>query len=66
MVILDTKIKKYKNINIIQEKTDKNFNLYTLTNNKNSLLNDITFRSLNECKLYIDIILNNKNGNEVI
>lgn len=65
MVVLDTKIKKYKNINIIQEKTDKNFNLYTLINNKNSLLNDITFKSLNECKLYIDTILNNKNGNEV-
>lgn len=58
MVILDTKIKKYKNINIIQEKTDKNFNLYTLINNKNSILNDITFRSLNECKQYIDIVLN--------
>ena len=65
MVILDTKIKKYKDITIVQEKTDKNFNLYTLTNNKNSLLNDITFRSLNECKLYINIVLNNENGNEV-
>lgn len=58
MVILDTKIKKYKNINIIQEKTDKNFNLYTLINNKNSILNNVTFRSLNECKQYIDIALN--------
>ena len=41
------------------------YDLYTLTNNKNSLLNDITFRSLNECKLYINIVLNNENGNEV-
>ena len=57
MVILDTKIKKYKNINIIQEKTDKNFNLYTLINNKNNMLNDVVFRSFTTCKQYINTIL---------
>ena len=39
MLILENKIIKYKNINILKEKTDKNFNLYSLINNKNELLN---------------------------
>lgn len=57
MTISESKIIKYKNINILQEKTDKKFNLYTLTNNKNSLLNDIQFRKLEHCKMFINEIL---------
>lgn len=61
MTILESKILKYKNINILKEKTDKNFNLYTLINNKNELLNDIQFRKIEDCKTFINRIL--KGGN---
>ena len=54
MTILESKILKYKNINILKEKTDKNFNLY---NNKNELLNDIQFRKIEDCKTFINEIL---------
>ena len=57
MLIIDSKIIKYKNINILKEKTDKNFNLYSLINNKNKLLNDVQFRTLNDCKMFIDEML---------
>ena len=57
MFILETKLEKYKNINILKEKTDKNFNIYTLTNNKNELLNNVQFRKLRDCKRFINEIL---------
>ena len=57
MLIIDSKIIKYKNINILKEKTDKNFNLYSLINNKNKLLNDVQFRKLKDCKMFIDEML---------
>ena len=43
MTILESKILKHKNINILKEKTDKNFNY------KNELLNDIQFRKIEDC-----------------
>ena len=57
MLILENKIIKYKNINILKEKTDRKFNLYTLINNKNELLNDVQFRKLKDCKNFINLIL---------
>lgn len=57
MIILNSKLLNYKNIKILKEKTDKNFNLYTLINNENNLLNDVTFRNLKDCKNFIDKIL---------
>lgn len=57
MIILNSKLLNYKNIKILKEKTDKNFNLYTLINNNNNLLNDVTFRNLKDCKNFIDKIL---------
>ena len=41
----------------IVEKTDRKFNLYTLINNKNELLNDVQFRKLEDCKRFINEIL---------
>lgn len=57
MLILENKIIKYKNINILKEKTDKNFNLFSLINNKNELLNNVQFRTLKDCKNFINLIL---------
>lgn len=57
MVILESKIIKYKDINILKEKTDKKLNLYSLINNKNSLLNGVQFRRLEDCKTFVDKIL---------
>lgn len=57
MLILENKIIKYKNINILKEKTDKNFNLYSLINNKNELLNGVQFRRIEDCKMFINEIL---------
>lgn len=57
MVILESKMIKYKGINILKEKTDRKFNLYSLVNNKNYLLNDVQFRQLEDCKIFIDKIL---------
>lgn len=57
MLILESKIIKYKNINILKEKTDKNFNLFSLINNKNELLNNVQFRTLKDCKNFINLIL---------
>lgn len=57
MFVLESKILKYKNINILKEKTDKNFNLYTLINNENKLLNDVQFRKVEDCKMFINKIL---------
>lgn len=48
MTTSESKILKYKNINILKEKTDKKFNLYTLINNKNELLNGVQFRKIEE------------------
>ena len=64
MLILESKIIKYKNINILKEKTDKNFNLYTLINNENKLLNDVQCRRLEDCKRFINEILKGDNKNE--
>ena len=64
MFILESKIEKYKNINILKEKTDKNFNLYTLINNKNELLNNVTFRRVEDCKNYINEVLKGDFKNE--
>lgn len=57
MFIIDSKMIKYKNINILKEKTDKKFDLYSLINNKNKLLNDVQFRKLKDCKMFIDEML---------
>ncbi len=57
MLILESKIIKYKNINILKEKTDRNFNLYSLINNKNELLNGVQCRKLEDCKRFINEIL---------
>lgn len=57
MLIIDSKIIKYKNINILKEKTDKKFDLYSLINNKNKLFNDVQFRKLKDCKMFIDEML---------
>jgi len=64
MFILESKLKKYKNINILKEKTDKNFYLYTLINNKNELLNNVQFRKLDDCKRFINEILKGSEKNE--
>lgn len=64
MFILESKKEKYKNVNILKEKTDRNFNLYTLINNKNELLNDVTFRRLEDCKRFINEILKGDENNE--
>lgn len=65
MVIIDSKIIKYKNINILKEKTDKNFDLYSLINNKNKLLNDVQFRKLKDCKMFINEILKSEGQENV-
>lgn len=65
MLILENKIIKYKNINILKEKTNKNFNLYSLINNKNELLNDVQFRKLKDCKNFINLILEEMKENEL-
>lgn len=57
MLILESKIIKYKNINILKEKTNRNFNLYSLINNKNKLLNGVQCRKLEDCKMFINEIL---------
>lgn len=65
MFILESKLEKYKNVNILKEKTDRKFNLYTLINNKNELLNDVQFRRLEDCKRFINEILKGGNKNEL-
>lgn len=57
MVILESKMIKYKDINILKEKTNKKFNLYYLINNENQLLNGVQFKRLKDCKTFIDKIL---------
>lgn len=64
MFILESKIIKYKNVNILKEKTDRKFNLYTLINNKNELLNGVQCRKLEDCKRFINLILKENKGNE--
>ena len=57
MTTSESKILKYKNINILKEKTDKKFNLYTFINNKNELLYGVQFRKIEDCKMFIIEIL---------
>jgi hypothetical protein len=64
MTTSESKILKYKNINILKEKTDKKFNLYTLINNKNELLNGVQFRKIEDCKMFINEILKGDENNE--
>lgn len=63
MFVLESKLEKYKNINILKEKTDRNFNIYTLLNNKNALLNNVQFRRLRDCKNFINEILKGDENN---
>lgn len=53
MFIIKSKIIKYKNHNILQEKTDKKYNIYTLYGNNNKITN-ISFIKLQDMKNYIN------------
>lgn len=53
MVIIDSKIIKYKNRSILQNKTDKKYNIYTLYGKDNKITN-ISFYKLQDMKKYIN------------
>lgn len=53
MFIIESKIIKYKNKSILQEKTDKKYNIYTLYGENNKITNT-SFVKLQDMKNYID------------
>lgn len=53
MFIIESKIIKYKNKSILQEKTDKKYNIYTLYD-KNNKITNTSFVKLQDMKNYIN------------
>lgn len=53
MFIIESKIIKYKNKSILQEKTDKKYNIYTLYG-KNNKITNTSFIKLQDMKNYIN------------
>lgn len=53
MFIIESKIIKYKNRSILQEKTDKKYNIYTLYGKNNKITNN-SFVKLQDMKNYIN------------
>lgn len=53
MFIIESKIIKYKNKSILQEKTDKKYNIYTLYG-KNNKITNTSFVKLQDMKNYIN------------
>ena len=53
MFIIESKIIKYKNKSILQEKTDKKYNIYTLYGENNKITNT-SFIKLQDIKNYIN------------
>jgi len=55
MILIDSKIIKYKGYHILQENTNRGYYIYTISNKDNSYLYKI-FRSLKDIKNYINLL----------